>query len=409
MKKLFLLLHIVYAVSYCQPFHKQIFTQTYIVPGDSLSTIFFLYRVPYQNLVFQKNENQYTAQLRLYLEVTDTNSKFVDREIKDWDIRTNLFEQTSSSEIFAEGMIKIELANGSYNILPIVTDKNSRELKLENVRIDVSNKKYREPLIVDAKKIRCDGQDFLRLTNFENSLPFGSEPCDFIIPVSDISEEEIFVTVISGIDTVYYGKVITSFVSNLDFFECDGKILLSERNEGIKTRNYVLPGISNKLQEGTFTIVIDENKDANFKKDVFWYDKPVSLRNPEEAVKAIKNIENEDVVDSLLSQGEELIYKALVGYWKKIDPTPETEYNELMAEFYTRVDYTLKNFGSITGVKGVESDRGKIFVKFGKPNKIERSSNLQGKVVETWIYDKLQRKFVFVDKDGTGEFSLESS
>ena len=80
-----------------------------------------------------------------------------------------------------------------------------------------------------------------------------------------------------------------------------------------------------------------------------------------------------------------------------------------MAEFYTRVDYTLKNFGSITGVKGVESDRGKIFVKFGKPNKIERSSNLQGKVVETWIYDKLQRKFVFVDKDGTGEFSLESS
>jgi len=103
------------------------------------------------------------------------------------------------------------------------------------------------------------------------------------------------------------------------------------------------------------------------------------------------------------------MYKGLVNYWKKLDPTPETEYNELMTEFYTRVDYTLKNFSTISGIKGIQSDRGKVFIKYGKPDKTERSSNLQGKVVETWIYDKLHRKFVFVDEDGTGEFSLESS
>ena len=35
-------------------------------------------------------------------------------------------------------------------------------------------------------------------------------------------------------------------------------------------------------------------------------------------------------------------------------------------------------------------------------------TNEKGKVVETWIYDKPQRKFVFIDQQGVGEFSLES-
>ena len=409
MKKFLLLFLIAYAASFGQPFHKQIYTQTIIVPGDSLSSVYFLCKIPYQNLVFLKDDNQYTAGFRLYLEVTDTNSNFVRREIKDWELRSNSFEETNSLEIFAEGLIEMKLAKGSYDILPIVTDKNAKEIKLEKVRVDVTDRKYIEPLIVDADKIKCNDQEFTRLTNFGDSLPFGKEECDFIIPVLDTSKNEISVTVVSQKDTVYNGKLSESVVSNINLFECDGKILISDKSEGVKTRNYILSGISNKLQEGPLSIIVDNDKDAKFKKEVLWYDKPFSLRDPEDAIKALKNIENEDVVDSLLDLKEDLMYKGLVDYWKKLDPTPKTEYNELMTEFYTRVDYTLKNFSTISGVKGVKSDRGKVFIKYGKPDKIERSSTLQGKVVETWIYDKLHRKFVFVDEDGTGEFSLESS
>ena len=259
------------------------------------------------------------------------------------------------------------------------------------------------------RKVKCNDQEFTRLTNFGDTLPFGKEECNFIIPVADTSKDEISVTVVSQEDTVYNGELSESVLSNINLFECDGKILISDKSEGVKTRNYILSGINNKLQEGHLSIIVDNDKDAKFKKEVLWYDKPFSLKDPEDAIKALKSIENEDVVDSLLDLKKDLMYKGLVNYWKKLDPTPETEYNELMTEFYTRVDYTLKNFSTISGVKGVKSDRGKVFLKYGKPDKTERSSNLQGKVVETWIYDKLHRKFVFVDEDGTGEFSLESS
>ena len=80
-----------------------------------------------------------------------------------------------------------------------------------------------------------------------------------------------------------------------------------------------------------------------------------------------------------------------------------------MNEYYSRVDYAQLNFSTLTGTKGVNTDRGKIYIMFGKPDKIERNSNSSGKVVETWIYNNPQRKFVFVDKQGVGEFSLESS
>ena len=409
MKKLFLLLIFCTIAGFAQPFHKKIYTQIFVIPGDSLSSVFFLYKIPYQNLVFLKNENKYTAGLRLSLEVTDTISNFVKREIKDWDIQTGLFESTNSSEVFAEGLVEINLPVGSYNILPIMTDRNSGEIKLEETRIDISDTNRVEPIILNSQKVKCSDEDFRQLTNFENSLPFGKKQHDFIIPVFDTSKEEITVTVISQRDTVFNEIVRESFVSNISLTECEGKILLVNKKEGLKTRNFVLTGITKKLKEGIFSILVNDDNKSKFKKNVLWYDKPVSLKNPEDAVKVLNNIEDEKVVDSLLNIEKLKIYNALVDYWKKLDPTPATEYNELMNEFYSRVDYTQKNFGSITGIKGAESDRGKIFIKFGKPDKIERGYNNKGKVIETWIYDKQNRRFVFIDSGGTGVFSLESS
>jgi GWxTD domain-containing protein len=69
------------------------------------------------------------------------------------------------------------------------------------------------------------------------------------------------------------------------------------------------------------------------------------------------------------------------------------------------VDYTSKNFSSISNKKGFDTDRGKIYIQYGKPKKIERSSDTEGKIVESWYYDR-QKKFIFIDKQGTGEFSL---
>ena len=80
-----------------------------------------------------------------------------------------------------------------------------------------------------------------------------------------------------------------------------------------------------------------------------------------------------------------------------------------MKEYYSRIDYSMKNFSSISGRKGIDTDRGKIFILYGKPSETERSSDQLGKVVETWVYKNPYRKFIFVDETGTGEYKLKNS
>jgi hypothetical protein len=76
-----------------QLFPKLIYTQILVFPIDSLFDIYYLYKVPYQNIVFLKNGGVYNAEIRVDIEITDTNSNFITREIKDWKISTGSFKQ----------------------------------------------------------------------------------------------------------------------------------------------------------------------------------------------------------------------------------------------------------------------------------------------------------------------------
>ncbi|MBK6915710.1 MAG: GWxTD domain-containing protein [Ignavibacteriales bacterium] len=157
---------------------------------------------------------------------------------------------------------------------------------------------------------------------------------------------------------------------------------------------------------------INYNKDQKTTEEFIfkslWINKPVSLADPEEAISYLKIIEKEEVVKTLLSNDEKDYVSALNKYWGKYDPSPNTSYNELMAEYYLRIDYANLNFRPISGKSGVNTDRGKVFVKFGHPAKIDRISNDDGYIIEKWFYEDANNVFSFIDKTGTGDFQLLS-
>ncbi|MCK7522798.1 MAG: GWxTD domain-containing protein [Ignavibacteriales bacterium] len=72
-----------------------------------------------------------------------------------------------------------------------------------------------------------------------------------------------------------------------------------------------------------------------------------------------------------------------------------------------RVDYAVKEFKGIGKGNGAKTDRGVVYIKFGKPEKIERSSNPQGQVMEIWTYSNPERKFTFIDKKGTRQLFFD--
>jgi GWxTD domain-containing protein len=95
-------------------------------------------------------------------------------------------------------------------------------------------------------------------------------------------------------------------------------------------------------------------------------------------------------------------------FWRERDPDPATAANQLREEFYRRVAFAEMRFASAnSGKAGWESDRGRIYIKYGPPREVHHQLAEQGAPpYEIWLYPDLDLHFVFRDKTGSGDFEL---
>src|ERR1051325_4789152 len=134
-------------------------------------------------------------------------------------------------------------------------------------------------------------------------------------------------------------------------------------------------------------------------------------RNPEEQPRKVKqelkkaylNWIND--VDLILTKSERDAWKKLdtdderekfiEDFWRSRDSNPDTEENEFKQEFFERLAYANEHFSS--GKPGRLTDRGRIYIKFGKPDEIEshpagglyeRSSDEGGGSTSTYPFEK---------------------
>src|ERR1700730_9999195 len=97
-----------------------------------------------------------------------------------------------------------------------------------------------------------------------------------------------------------------------------------------------------------------------------------------ELSKTYKKWLNEDVV-WIITDEERATFKQLSNdeerdnfieaFWQRRDPTPDTEENEYKEEHYQRIAYANEHYAA--GVPGWKTDRGRMYIVFGKPDEIE--------------------------------------
>ena len=99
-----------------------------------------------------------------------------------------------------------------------------------------------------------------------------------------------------------------------------------------------------------------------------------------------------------------------LAFWKKRDPTPATQRNERMEEYYYRVAFANRQYGrSVNGQKnnGWMTDRGNVMVRFGPPDNIQRHPySFNTEPYEVWYYYSIGLRFTFVDRTGLGDYEL---
>lgn len=99
----------------------------------------------------------------------------------------------------------------------------------------------------------------------------------------------------------------------------------------------------------------------------------------------------------------------IADFWAKRDPNPDTEVNEFKVEFQNRVEYATKRFKG-EGRPGYNTDRGRIYIYMGPPDKFEEffshgDSTVRGPIL-WWIYYDYQLGIEFVDEKGAGEYNI---
>jgi len=133
---------------------------------------------------------------------------------------------------------------------------------------------------------------------------------------------------------------------------------------------------------------------------------PLSWGEDEETMLAqISYVATRDEMDLLSSVPPEERGPFWDGFWAGRDPDPATEFNEFKAEFLRRLGYANAQFRSI--VEGWQTDMGRIYIQYGEPDDID--SQPIGQMLnawEIWYYYGHHAKYIFVDKEGFGEFVL---
>ena len=143
-----------------------------------------------------------------------------------------------------------------------------------------------------------------------------------------------------------------------------------------------------------------------------WLDKDVTYIITDEERRAFKKLQTDDERERFIEE-----------FWRRRDPDPDTDENEYKEEYYERIAYANEHFAS--GIPGWKTDRGRIYIMYGKPD--ERETHPMGGAYdrpswegggstttypfEIWFYRYLAGvgsgvEIEFVDPTGSGEYRI---
>ncbi len=139
----------------------------------------------------------------------------------------------------------------------------------------------------------------------------------------------------------------------------------------------------------------------------YWVNVPETSEDITLALRQMRYISPLDSLDIYLEAPLEEQQKFFSRFWARRDPNPETEANELMEEYFSRLNFANREFSNYID-DGWLSDRGRILIKFGYPDDVESYPlgwNSIPYVIWRYYFPRA-KVFVFADRMGFGDYRL---
>ncbi len=325
------------------------------------------------------------------------------------------YAQTISNRHYLEGQVRMLVPPGEYDVVISLRPENqARDRAIARARVVIASPEGtsgRIPMaIVKPASIHSD----LEILGFGNQVPYGSD-FDVLVPVAGDTPAQNLSLVVRQLefgrrDTTTKAELARIAVTPDMFFSAElsfGDSTYAIQRKPGERRWLRIPVSASRFPNTPFRLELtSEGRTTPVATRMVqskWVDIPTSLLNVSVAIDMMENLLDKDEyrrVRRLNAAEKEKYFK---DYWNPKDPTPGTEYNELMVEYYRRVDIAYERFSSAT-TPGYATDQGKTFMLMGEPDRITRRFPPDQPAIEIWEYGT--RQVVFQATSGFGDFQL---
>jgi GWxTD domain-containing protein len=374
--------------------------QTFVLKNGQNDKVFIYYTVNYPQLIFTKSGKGFSVSATFAVEIYDsTKNLFRDKKAKRAFAEN--YKQTKSDKDIAF-LFSTDLPSGDYFLKSNLSFNNeSSSISFPTTKLSGTQSKNYLPFLVLKDSVSLGKNRVISLGDF---YPINNGANAFLL-LSDKDLKDARIVVKQFGKVVFKGKLNSQSLVFSNLFEDSGELFAQFKTGKNRLKVYQSINAFSKLIPGEALIFIDDGKTTDHRKTtVYWEDKPKILSKWEDAVEAMSFIFPRADIEKLVSSSKSDRMKNIFTIWAKYDDETSTAFNPLMEEFFKRVDYADDHFSVSKNLSGYKTDRGKIFIRNGKPFNIRRDFTNLGYAREIWSYGN--RKFVFIDKRGLGEYKL---
>ena len=378
--------------------------------------------IGYSRLNFITTPNGFTAKYELSLEAVEINDndRFRNRvQSKIWDgnIIVETYVQTQSDEHSDLTTQTFDLNPGRYIFEFELADKNSNQVYVQEIPVTVRDVSG-PAAISDLTLLESyDKESFTIIPRVGKSVSTADGGFQLFYEVyadesQDVSiRRDVYRTVRDG------GIPVAPAWMDLNADQEDVVGAVYSDNEltkiGAGKSQYVVTVPLEDIKAGAYVVRVSLHGtdgtllDSSQKTiSVQWTGLAAHIQNLDEAIQQLELFAKKRDVEFILDAPNQVErVQRFESFWKKRDPTPNTQRNEQMEEYYHRVASANQHYGSVRD--GWRTDRGYIFVNYGEPDHVERQPfSFDYEPYEVWTYERMGRRFIFVDKTGFGDYEL---
>ncbi len=362
-----------------------------VMSGEGTITI--SYAVSYDELLFLKTEDGYRARYEVTAILYDGDGEQVTGDSWRREVRVDDYEKTNSRRMTVREELELKAPPGNYRLKVELESLDTRSKGVVETMVEVPEIS-RQGITLGPVTFERDGADTTSV--IEPAREYGEEnPVVHLrIPVYAAPgtryELELSVETSQG----YVQKSQTDTILQTTF------LMEHERSFGVldmEVGNYFakvsvreLDGREKAVRRARFRVVTSPR---SWGED---FDKMIAQ---------ISYVASREDVERLMNAPPELRKQAWADFWRRNDPDPSTEQNEFRDEFLRRLGEANMRFGST--IEGWQTDMGRIYIQHGEPDDVD--SQPVGKMLnawETWYYYGEHTKYIFVDREGFGEYQL---